>query len=160
MWIDAKGSTVLRGPECLRLLAVTSKAGGVGRLALSTEQAPTVIPVNFAVNEGLVVVRMGRGSFSRAADGHLVAFEVDHVDHVAGVAWSVVARGLARLIELPTDAELASGPQPLVPEPGGMILVVRPDVLTGRQFDLHQSGVVEVAGAALGVQPLSTQSAT
>ena len=48
MWIDAKGSTVLPAPECLRLLALSAKAGGIGRLGVATDHAPVVIPVNFS----------------------------------------------------------------------------------------------------------------
>jgi hypothetical protein len=132
MWIDARGSTVLPTPECQRLLAVAAKDGGVGRLGVPTAQAPIVLPVNFALQDRNVVTRVGSG-LSRSADGRLVAFEVDHVDPAAGVAWSVLARGLATLVEHPDDGELAAA-HPFVPEPGGMVLVVRPDVLTGRRF--------------------------
>jgi hypothetical protein len=45
----------------------------------------------------------------------------------------VLARGLAALVESPTEARLAAV-RPLVPEPGDMILTIRPDVLTGRRF--------------------------
>ena len=136
MWIDAKGSDVLPLPECRRLLALAAKDGLVGRLAVSTDQAPEMIPVNFEIVEGQVVVRLGAGSFSRLAAGHLVAFEVDHVDPEDATAWSVLVRGLATLDELPGPSELAGGPRPLVPEPGAMLLVVRPDVVTGRRFAL------------------------
>ncbi len=137
MWIDAKGSTVLVGPECQRLLAVAAKAGKVGRLAVSTDQAPMIVPVNFSVHDGLLMVRMGTGAMARAVDGRLVAFEVDDVDRERGSAWSVVARGLATLHEAPNADEVAWGPLPLVPEPGAMVLIVRPDVLTGRRFALR-----------------------
>ena len=32
MWIDSRGATVLVPSECKRLLAVTAKNGGIGRL--------------------------------------------------------------------------------------------------------------------------------
>ena len=134
MWIDAKGSTVLPAPECMRLLAVTAKDGGVGRLGVATDQAPVVIPVNFTLHDGQVRVRVGTGFVSQAAAGHLVAFEVDHVDSVTGTAWSVLVRGLATLIESPTETELIAAAHPFVPEPGDRVLVVRPDILTGRRF--------------------------
>jgi nitroimidazol reductase NimA-like FMN-containing flavoprotein (pyridoxamine 5'-phosphate oxidase superfamily) len=138
MWIDAKGSTVLSGPECMQLLAVTAKGGGIGRLGVPTDQAPVVIPVNFTLHDGQVLVRVGTGFFSRAAAGHLVAFEVDHVDSDAGMAWSVLVRGLATLSESPTEVELTAAAHPLVPEPGDMVLVLRPDILTGRRFEVRR----------------------
>jgi hypothetical protein len=139
MWIDGKGSTVLPLPECKRLLAVAATGQGIGRLGIATDQAPVVVPVNFSVHDGHVRVRVGPGFVSQAATGHLVAFEVDHVDLDSGVAWSVLVRGLATLIESPTETELADAAQPLVPEPGDMVLVIRPDILTGRRFDVHPS---------------------
>jgi len=139
MWIDAKGSMVLAPPECMRLLAVSAKDGGVGRLGAATDQAPVVIPVNFTLRDGQVLVRVGTGFFSQAAAGHLVAFEVDHIDSAAGTAWSVLIRGLATLIEAPTEIELAAAAHPLVPEPGDMVLVVRPDILTGRRFEIRRA---------------------
>ncbi len=137
MWMDGKGSTVLPAPECRRLLALVAKGGGVGRLGIATDQAPVVIPVNFTLREGQVLARVGAGFFSRTAAGHLVAFEVDQVDPETGVAWSVLVRGLATLIESPTEVELAAA-HPLVPEPGDMVMVIRPDILTGRRFDVRQ----------------------
>jgi nitroimidazol reductase NimA-like FMN-containing flavoprotein (pyridoxamine 5'-phosphate oxidase superfamily) len=127
---------VLPSPECMRLLAVAAKDGGIGRIGVSTDQAPVVIPVNFTLHDDQILVRMGTGFFSQAAAGHLVAFEVDNVDSDAGVAWSVLVRGLATLIESPTEIEFAAAPHPLVPEPGDMVLVVRPDILTGRRFEV------------------------
>ncbi len=137
MWIDAKGSTVLLVSECMRLLAVTAKDGGIGRLGIATDQAPVIVPVNFTFREVQVLIRVGTGFFSQAATGHLVAFEVDHIDSAAGIAWSVLIRGLATLIEAPTEPELAAAGRPLVPEPGDMVLVLRPDVTTGRRFQLR-----------------------
>jgi nitroimidazol reductase NimA-like FMN-containing flavoprotein (pyridoxamine 5'-phosphate oxidase superfamily) len=138
MWIDGKGSTVLPTPECRRLLALAAKEDGIGRLGIATDQAPVVVPVNFALRDGEVLIRVGPGFFPRAATGHLVAFEVDHVNRKTGVAWSVMVRGLATLIESPTEGDLAAAAHPLVQEPGDMVLVIRPDILTGRRFDIHR----------------------
>lgn len=138
MWIDSKGSTVLPVPECRRLLALSAKGGRVGRLGIATDQAPVVIPVNFTLHGGLVLARVGTGYLSRAAAGQLVAFEVDQVDEGTGCAWSVLVRGLASLLETPTKTELDVAAEPLVPEPGDMVLTVRPDILTGRRFNIRR----------------------
>jgi len=138
MWTDAKGSTVLSPPECKRLLAVAAKQGSIGRLGIATDQAPLVIPVNFTLHDGQVLTRVGPGFFSHTAAGHLVAFEVDEVDSANGTAWSVLLRGLATLIESPTEVELAAAARPLVPDPGNMVMVIRPDILTGRTFEIRQ----------------------
>ena len=138
MWIDAKGSTVLPEAECKRLLAVAAKDDRIGRLGISRDGAPLVVPVNFTLHDGQVLIRVSAGTLSRSAAGHLVAFEVDKVDGATGTAWSVLVRGLATLIESPTTAQLAMTPS-FVPEPGEMVLVVRPDVVTGRRFEVHRS---------------------
>lgn len=137
MWIDAKGSTVLPVPECRRLLALAAKEGRIGRLGIATDQAPLVIPVNFSLHESLVLARVGTGYLSQAVGGQLVAFEVDEVEATRGTAWSVLVRGLATLIETPTESELGAAAEPLVPEPGDMVLTLRPDILTGRRFNIR-----------------------
>lgn len=83
------------------------------------------------------MARVGTGYLSHAAAGQLVAFEVDQVDGGTGSAWSVLVRGLATLVETPTKTELDVAAEPLVPEPGDMVLTVRPDILTGRRFNIR-----------------------
>lgn len=125
--------------ECKRLLAVTAKNGGIGRLGIPTDQAPVVVPVNFSLRHGDVVIRTGVGFVSRTASDRLVAFEIDHVDPERGTAWNVLVRGLATLVESPTRSELDDAVRPLVPEPGDMLLVLRPDIVSGRRFEIHRA---------------------
>ena len=139
MWIDESGTTVLPSSECKRLLALTAKEGGIGRLGIPTDQAPVVLPVNFSYGDGEVVIRTGTGFLTSSGAGRLVAFEVDHVDAEDRTAWSVLVRGLATLIESPTREELQAAAHPLVPEPGDMLLVIRPDIVTGRRFQIHRA---------------------
>ena len=144
MWIDGRGSSVLDRPECLRLLALASEAGSVGHLAFSLPDAgqpPVVLPVNFRFRAGEIVLRLGAGLMSESTEGHLVAFEVDRVDRSAGDAWSVLVRGLARLVDPPQERRSMMAAEPLVPEPGDLVLTVRPDVVTGRRFNLARSTV-------------------
>lgn len=137
MWIDQRGSEILTDPESLRLLAVAAKEGSIGRLALSESDAPIVQPVNFAYHEHRVLVRLGEGHMADSADGTLVAFEVDRLDNLHNLAWSVLVRGLATML---TEAECHGlkgvGPQPFVPVPGERILAIRTDVVSGRRFQL------------------------
>jgi len=139
MWIDHHGSEVLGGPECYRLLALAAKEDGYGRLAVSREGAPVVVPVNFTWYDHQVLVRLSEGFLSSVVPGHLVAFEVDALPHGEGAAWSVLVRGLASQVD-PADAvTTANGPRPAVPEPGGRLLAIRPDVTTGRRFAVQSS---------------------
>jgi len=137
MWVDQRGSEIIPMGECLRLLATAAKAGAVGRLAVSGPQAPVVQPVNFTYRDRSVVVRLGEGAMAAAAEGNLVAFEADELDRRAGVAWSVLVRGLAVVVEEPERLGMAHlAPVPLVPNPGDRILAIRPDVVTGRRFKM------------------------
>ena len=136
MWIDQRGSEVLASPECLQLLAEAAKKGAIGRIAVSQEQAPIVHPVNFAYRDHEVLVRLGPGLTVDAAEGRLVAFEVDQVDRDTATAWSVLVRGLATpLLESEPPDEARPDPAPLVPEPGEKLLAIRTDVVTGRRFE-------------------------
>jgi hypothetical protein len=77
-----------------------------------------------------------------AAANALVAFEVDHLDHSAGQAWSVLVRGLAIPVadgEGHPEADVT--PVPLVASPGDEVLVIRLDVVTGRRFRLDKHSV-------------------
>jgi hypothetical protein len=143
MWIDQRGSEILPGPECLRLLAVAAKDGAISRVAVTDEPAPLMVPLNFAFHDGGVLVRVGPGRLADTMPGSIVSFEVDRVapddgpDDGHGHAWSVLLRGLASTVG--ADAVEAAGadlPHPLVPEPGDLLLHIRPDVVTGRRFPL------------------------
>ena len=136
MWIDQRGSEVLTVPECHRLLAVAAQKGGIGRLAVGGNGAPIVVPVNFAVHDRQVLIRIGTGTLAASAIGHLVAFEADEVDRITRQAWSVLVRGLARTAEPADLFDPSHLPHPLAPRPGNTMLVVRPDVVSGRRFAL------------------------
>lgn len=91
--------------ECLRRL----REGGVGRLAMRTEGAPEIRPVNFVLDDGRLIVRTGEGSVMRAAKAAEAAgFEVDGVDRLEHTGWSVVVTG--KLRALATNAELLALP--------------------------------------------------
>lgn len=140
MWVDQRGSEILPRPECLRLLALESRAEGIGRLAVSRSEAPIVHPVNFAYYRGELFVLLGDGFMLEVAPGQLVALEVDGIDHQATRAWSVVVRGLARLVDRRTlDLPADRAPAPLAPVPGEHLLAIRPDVVTGRRFPLRRA---------------------
>jgi uncharacterized protein len=145
MWIDQRGSEVLPVAECLRLLAVAAKEEGFGRLAVTEEQAPLVVPLNFTFYDRGVLIRIGPGRLSELVPGSLVAFEVDRMNPEAGEAWSVLVRGLATRVapdDAPQDADAV--PRPWVPEPGAQLIFIRPDVVTGRRFPLVAQSVNEV----------------
>jgi nitroimidazol reductase NimA-like FMN-containing flavoprotein (pyridoxamine 5'-phosphate oxidase superfamily) len=137
MLIDQRGSEVLERSECARLLAV--KAGGVGRLGIVVQGQPVVVPLNYEMVDGDVVIRIGSGSILETITDSqtIVAFEVDdHSQDEASSWWSVLVQGLALAI---TDRSRlvmykAGAPTPAIPTPGESLVRIRPDVLSGRRF--------------------------
>ena len=62
--------------ECHRLLA----PGGLGRLAFTTVSGLMVLPVNYLLVAGTIVLRTGTGSLIAAHGDDPVSFETDHLD--------------------------------------------------------------------------------
>lgn len=94
---DPNGLEVLDRAECVRLLGTRS----LGRIAISVDALPTILPVNYVVvGDDQVVMRTRRGSrLSRATRNAVVAFEVDEFDDTWGEGWSVMVRGVAREVQ-------------------------------------------------------------
>ena len=82
--------------ECRDLLG----RGTVGRVALCTNEARKIIPVNYVVDGASVVFRTSPyGVLGRAAVDARIAFEVDEIDADAESGWSVVAFGQGIRVE-------------------------------------------------------------
>jgi len=126
--------TKLMSAECRRLIA----PGGIGRIAFCTTSGPAVLPVNFAVVAGTIVVRTGEGT---ATDGHAdgqVAFEVDHIDEALSQGWSVLVRGRAHRVAHPAELQIVQRDAAIWPWPGGdrdVYVRIIPDVITGRRIE-------------------------
>ena len=125
--------TKLMPAECRRLIA----AGGIGRIAFGTASGPVVLPVNFAVVTGTIVIRTGE---STAIDGHAdgqVAFEVDHIDDALSQGWSVLVRGRAHRVAHPAELDIVRRAE-IWPWPGGerdVYVRIVPDTVTGRRVE-------------------------
>jgi nitroimidazol reductase NimA-like FMN-containing flavoprotein (pyridoxamine 5'-phosphate oxidase superfamily) len=79
----------------------------VGRIAVSINALPVILPVNYAWSEGDVVFRTSAGTkLAAATAGAVVAFEVDHYDHAGTHGWSVLIQG--RAVEIVDPAKIAS----------------------------------------------------
>ena len=120
--------------ECRRLIA----AGGIGRIAFGTTTGPIVLPVNFAVVAGTIVLRTDEGT---AIDGHAderVAFEVDHIDEALSQGWSVLVRGTAHRVAHPAELQVIRRGAAIWPWPGGdrdVYVRIIPDTITGRRIE-------------------------
>lgn len=120
--------------ECEALL----RAGVAGRVALSTPTGPQILPVNYSVVDGDVVVRTSAysllGTYGRNS---MLAFEVDQFDHQYHRGWSVVARGRAVVVHAAEELEHIQRnwpPQPWASGVRSLFLRVPCSELTGRQL--------------------------
>ncbi len=126
---DHTGLEVLSEDECRGLLS----AGGVGRIALPAEP-PLVRPVNFALDDGRIVIRTGSGALWAAACRSVRAtFEVDEVRNVDHRGWSVLASG--PLAPVDTDVRVLALPlRAWAPEGRDRFVAVTIEELSGRQL--------------------------
>ena len=119
--------------ECFELLA----GGQFGRVAVTDDRGPVVLPVNYVLDRHTVVFRTEPGTKLHAAGrGSRVCFEADGTDAAERTGWSVIVRGeitevtdpaeLARLRELPLPAWM--------PGPRDRYVRILPAVLTGRRI--------------------------
>jgi uncharacterized protein len=96
----AAGSELIRldRAESLRLLA----SAQVGRLIFTMHALPTLRLMNFALVDGLIVVRTAADTtVARKANSMVVAFEVDDLDPATSSGWSVIVIGYATLVTDP-----------------------------------------------------------
>lgn len=86
--------------ESLRLLATVP----IGRLIFTVNALPAVRLMNFALADGLIVLRTAADTTAaRRVHDTIVAFEADDLDAATSSGWSVIVTGRATLV---TDPEL------------------------------------------------------
>jgi nitroimidazol reductase NimA-like FMN-containing flavoprotein (pyridoxamine 5'-phosphate oxidase superfamily) len=123
----------LSPPECLRLLA----PGGIGRIAIATASGIMVLPVNYALATGAIVVRTGTGSLIAAHGDDPVSFETDHLDETLLCGWSVLVRGQAHRVLQPGELRNLREECDLHPWPAGehdLYVRIVPVRITGRRL--------------------------
>jgi nitroimidazol reductase NimA-like FMN-containing flavoprotein (pyridoxamine 5'-phosphate oxidase superfamily) len=124
---------VLSEEECWRLLAEHT----VGRLAVSIANRPDIFPVNYAIDDGSVLIQTAPGlKLAAASLGSGVAFEVDALDEAAHAGWSVVVSGSATELDSDEERERAAklGLEPWAAGQKSRYLRVVPDQVTGRRI--------------------------
>jgi uncharacterized protein len=136
---DDSGLEVLDTQECLRLLATQV----IGRLGLSGKNFPLILPVNYALDRGVIVFRTHSGSALLAADHANVTFEVDEIDRRTRSGWSVLVHGLAEEVTEAHRADLvertqATGVKPWAPGERGRWMRLIPQEVSGRRIAAGQ----------------------
>jgi nitroimidazol reductase NimA-like FMN-containing flavoprotein (pyridoxamine 5'-phosphate oxidase superfamily) len=130
--LDRNGLEVLDRGECLELLG----SAAVGRIGLSSAALPLVLPVNFCVDGGRIVVRTGNGTtLASASDNAVVSFEADDIDPLFHAGWSVVVTGVARPVTDEDDVRHVMR-LPLLPwgVRGEHFVAISIDHITGRRI--------------------------
>lgn len=141
-------SAVLTNAQCWTLLAQEV----VGRLGVVAQGYPLIFPVNFGLDDKVVVIQTGPGLKLAAADHANVTFEVDQLDPHTGRGWSVLVRGLAEEVtEQHTAATRsrtrAAGVEPWEAGSHEHLLRVIPHGISGRSVGpAEQSPFGEPAG--------------
>lgn len=136
MKLDPRGSTVLGEDACRRHLARVAAECGIGRVAINGDRSPYVIPVNFTMVGGGIVIRLGTGWAAYHLDGAAVTFEADQFAASRRTGWSVVVEGVARVVPYDDVGRLGANlPTPIVKVPGVRVFEIVPFKVTGRSVE-------------------------
>lgn len=131
---DAHPTQVLTEDECWARLAATE----FGRMAYHLADEVHIAPVNYAVEGQTIVFRTAEGSkLLGVVMNEDVAFEVDRIEDDDELAWSVIARGKAHLLE-GDDARDAEHLRlrPWVASRKFNVVAIHVDEISGRLFHL------------------------
>jgi len=133
LMIVDEGLELLTEDEARGLLAM----GEVGRIGITLGALPAIFPVNYRMIDGSIVFRTAPGSkMSAAAEGAVVAFEVDDYQLANRSGWSVLAVGRAEVIHdlamsfKVLDARL----EPMVDGTRTTIVRIEPTFISGRRI--------------------------
>ena len=128
-------SEALSYDDCLDRLARKR----LGRLAVVVDHYPQVFPVNYRLDDYVVVFRTHLGTKLLAANHANVGFQVDHVDEITRSGWSVLIQGMAedvsdRRNDPITERGRALGVDSWAPGEQSRIVRIIPAHMTGRQI--------------------------
>lgn len=115
--------------ECLERL----NADVLGRIGFNDDLGPVVLPVNYRIHEGKVVIATGLSTtLARFAVGKPVALEVEDVDPLTESGWTVLVRGRAEMVPHDGMPEPRARPRPWAEGPRPLLIQIVPETVTGR----------------------------
>jgi uncharacterized protein len=124
----------LQEAECLELLA----AHELGRVAISVDGQPQILPVNYALHERRVAFRTAPGTKLEHGPRTHAAFEIDEFDRSTGIGWSVMVQGMlydvTETIDRGSEALRRLAVEPLAPGVREHWLAIYPATISGRRF--------------------------
>lgn len=129
---ELRSLEVMAYAECLRLLSGMQ----VGRAVFTVAALPAVLPITFAVDVDAIVMCTGADTrLAAAADGGVLAFEVDEVDPASRTGWSVVVTGVAELVsDALARSRLHGVVTPWAPGPHDVFIRLPLTVVSGRRI--------------------------
>lgn len=129
---EVRSLELLSHTECMQLLTHAQ----VGRVVFTVAALPAVVPVTFAVLDDAVVMCTGADTrLAAAADGGVLAFEIDELDPTSRTAWSVVVTGVAELVTDPVSRSRIHGMMaPWAPGHFDVFIRVPLTVVSGRRI--------------------------
>jgi hypothetical protein len=142
MYSDGLGLKQLSRDECLHLMT----SAPVGRIIYTRQALPAVELVNFAIDDGDIIIRTDRGGkLAAATRGAVVAFEADSLDTERHVGWSVTVIGQSQEVTDPDEISRLEGIglRSWAPGDHDHFVRIRPGILTGRRLSAGGSERVD-----------------
>jgi uncharacterized protein len=132
--MDFNGTTLehLSREECMRLMGQVP----LGRIVYTRQALPAVELVNFALDDGDIIIRTdANGKLAAATRGAVVAFEADSVDLVTHAGWSVTIVGQSRAVTDSADIRRLeqAGLVPWAPGKRDHFIRISPVIVNGRR---------------------------
>jgi len=145
MYSNGSALMQLSKDECLQLMATVP----IGRIIFTRQALPAVELVNFALDDGDIVIRTDRGGKLAAATREaVVAFEADCVDAASQSGWSVTVIGHSREVTDPDERDrlLQIGLKSWAPGERAHFIRISPGILNGRRLDAHDLQTPDAPG--------------
>jgi uncharacterized protein len=138
MYTNGSALKQLTRDECLELMA----SAPVGRIVYTRQALPAVELVNFAIDNGDIIIRTDpSGKLAAATRGTVVAFEADSLDTDRHVGWSVTIVGQSQQVTDPDELGRLEQMGLSSWAPGGRqhFIRIRPGLLNGRRLSADGS---------------------
>ncbi len=107
---------------------------GFGRIVFTARALPAIRPVNHLLDDGDIIIRTHHGTAitGEARSDAVVAYEVDEIDPVTHVGWSVIVTGIAwRISDRPSVERYGKLLRPWVDGPKDCVIRITPELVTG-----------------------------
>jgi uncharacterized protein len=141
MYCDGLTLKQLTRDECLHLMTSVP----VGRIIYTRQALPAVELVNFAIDNGGIIIRTDHsGKLAAATRGAVVAFETDSLDTDRHIGWSVTVIGQSQEVtDLDEIGRLEHiGLRSWARGDREHFIRIRPGIVNGRRLSPHDSADV------------------